>query len=643
MAGFIKIKMVNGTLWSIYRFLHCISVGPTIGIIDTQKVLFMKMSNKKVLKTFIPYLWDKDNFKLRAFLIIALLGLLISKFTSILVPLLLKSTIDALSIDVGVQAIPIALIIAYGMARLSTQFFSDVKDGLFSYVEHNAIKNVAMNVFKHLFDLSLKFHLDRKTGGLSRAIERGTLSIERFLRFSVFIIVPTLLEIVLVACVLFAIYGWVYATIILVTLGSYLWFTLAITNWRLGFIRKMNQVSTDAASRSVDSLINYETVKYFGNEEHEYKHYEAIETDYAQAAIQSKKSLAYLNIGQSVIISTGLIALMALAAYEVSQGTLTVGDFVLVNAYLIQLYLPLGNFGFAYRETKLALVNMEEMFTLLQVQEEVKDSPNAPNLIIKEGSVSFKNVSFNYNEDRHILQNITFDIPAGETLAIVGESGAGKTTLSRLLFRFYDVTSGEILIDGENISHVTQKSLREAIGIVPQDTVLFNNSIKYNISYGNPNAPFEDIQRAAKNAKIHDFIMSLPKQYDTPVGERGLKLSGGEKQRVAIARTILKRPPIFLFDEATSALDTHTEKAIQNRLKEISKGFTTLIIAHRLSTITHAHKIIVLKDGKIAERGTHNELIARKGLYRVMWEKQQHEEAEHPKQVFLEGWIDPDK
>lgn len=588
----------------------------------------MHMSSKKVLTTFIPYLWDKKHLKLRVFLILSLLGLFVSKLTSVLVPLLLKRTIDDLSLDVGVKAIPIALIIAYGIARLSTQFFSDIKDGLFAYVEHNAIKNVAMRVFKHLFDLSLKFHLDRKTGGLSRSIERGTTSIERFLRFVIFIIIPTLLEIVLVTCILFFMYGWLYAAITVVTLGAYLWFTLAITNWRLGFIRKMNAVETEASSKSVDSLINYETVKYFGNEDHEYKHYKIIQSTYAQAAIQSKKSLAYLNIGQSIIISSGLIALMALAAYEVVHGTLTVGDFVLVNAYLIQLYLPLGNFGFAYRETKLALVNMEEMFALLNVEQDVKDHENAPNLMIKEGSISFTNVSFHYNEDRPILHNISFDIPAGETLAIVGESGAGKSTLSRLLFRFYDVTSGQILIDDTDISHVTQKSLHKAIGIVPQDTVLFNNTIGYNIVYGNPSASFEDVIHAAKNAKIHDFIMGLPKQYDTLVGERGLKLSGGEKQRVAIARTILKHPSIFLFDEATSALDTHTEKAIQSRLKEISKGYTTLIIAHRLSTITHAHQIIVLKDGKIAEQGTHNELIERKGLYKVMWEKQQHEEKD---------------
>lgn len=584
------------------------------------------MSSKKVLAQFVPYLWDQKNFKLRVFLILSLLGLFISKLTSVFVPLLLKRTIDDLSLDVGVKAIPIALIIAYGIARLSTQFFSDIKDGLFAYVEHNAIKNVALRVFKHLFDLSLKFHLDRKTGGLSRSIERGTYSIERFLRFVVFIIVPTLLEIILVSCILFFIYGWLYAAITVVTLGAYLWFTLFITNWRLGFIRKMNAVETEASSKSVDSLINYETVKYFGNEDHEYKHYETIQSAYAQAAIQSKKILAYLNIGQSLIISSGLIALMALAAYEVVRGTLTVGDFVLVNAYLIQLYLPLGNFGFAYRETKLALVNMEEMFTLLQEKQEVKDHENAPNLMIKEGCIHFKNVSFHYNEDRPILHNISFDIPAGQTLAIVGESGAGKSTLSRLLFRLYDVTSGHILIDDTDISQVNQSSLHKAIGIVPQDTVLFNNTIGYNILYGNPNASFEEVQHAAKNAKIHDFIMGLPKQYDTLVGERGLKLSGGEKQRVAIARTLLKHPPIFLFDEATSALDTHTEKAIQNRLKEISKGYTTLIIAHRLSTITHAHQIIVLKNGKIAERGTHNELIERKGLYKIMWDKQQHEE-----------------
>ncbi|WP_273410884.1 ABCB family ABC transporter ATP-binding protein/permease [Elstera cyanobacteriorum] len=582
------------------------------------------------LRALAPHLWPQGETELKARVVIALMLLALSKVAGVYVPILFKEAIDALSAK-GVDAVvlaPVGLIVAYGLLRVLSQAFGELRDAVFAKVAQRAIRRVGLETFRHLHALSLRFHLDRQTGGLSRAIERGTKGIEFLLQFMLFNVLPTLLEIVLVCGILWNLYSIEFAAITFVTIIGYIAFTILMTEWRSKYRREMNDRDSEATTKAVDSLLNYETVKYFGNEAHEARRFDSALQAYESAAVRSQTSLSALNIGQGTIIAIGLIAVMTLTAQGVAKGTMTVGDLVLVNGFLIQLYLPLNFLGFVYRQIRQSLIDMEQMFSLLRVEREVADSPDAQPLALNGGEVRFEAVDFGYDPRRPILHGVNFTIPAGKTLAVVGSSGAGKSTLSRLLYRFYDVTGGAIRIDGQDIRQVKQGTLRAAIGIVPQDTVLFNDTIYYNILYGRPDATPAEVEEAARMARIHDFILSLPDGYQSKVGERGLKLSGGEKQRVAIARVILKRARILIFDEATSALDTKTEKQIQESLDQVSVDRTTLIIAHRLSTVVGADEILVLDKGQVAERGSHAHLLALDGRYARMWRQQLADHAE---------------
>lgn len=577
-----------------------------------------KRDDLSVLKSLLPYVWQ---FKYRV--MAALACLVAAKVASVILPIFLKDIVDQLSVPATVMALPVAALLGYGFARLASSVFGELRDALFARVTQGSVRRIATRLFSHLFSLSLRFHMDRQTGGLSRDIERGTKGIGFLLNFTVFNILPTLIELGMVTGILLWRYDIRFAAVTLGTIGAYIAFTLLVTEKRMVYRRTMNSLDSKANSKAIDALLNYETVKYFGNETYEVTRYDRNLGEWADAAVKNQVSLNLLNIGQGVIITVGVTLLLWLSASGVVSQTMTVGDVVLVSAYLTQLYAPLNFLGFVYREIKHSLADMERMFGLMAQGQEVADAPGASRFKSRQADIVFDSVDFSYEDDRRILHNVSFSIPTGKTVAVVGSSGAGKSTLSKLLFRFYDVNGGSIRINGQDIRELTQASLRQHIGIVPQDTVLFNDTILYNIAYGNPLASQDEIIRAAQAARIHEFIVGLPKGYQTLVGERGLKLSGGEKQRVAIARTILKDPPILIFDEATSALDTRTERAIQQELELVAQDRSTLIIAHRLSTIVNADEIIVLDDGKVFERGTHMALLQQGGRYAQMWRLQQ--------------------
>ncbi|MDP3689376.1 MAG: ABC transporter ATP-binding protein/permease [Sulfurimicrobium sp.] len=568
-----------------------------------------------------PYLWE---FRGRVLLALALL--VGAKLASVMVPLVLKEIIDALDTSRADLVLPLTLIITYGLLRFASTTFADLRDVVFGKVTQRAMRRVSMAVFEHLHALSLRFHLERQTGGITRDIERGTKAISSLVGYLLFRITPTVLEILMVAHILFVKLYWVFGLITLVTLAAYIGLTVAITDWRTQFVRRANTLDSDAYGRAIDSLLNYETVKYFGNERYEAARYDTSLAEWEQVALQSQRSLGLLNAAQAGTIAIGVTLMVLRAANGVVEGTLTLGDLVMVNAFLLQMFQPLSFLGVMYRQIKQSMTDVERMFSLLQRPREIEDAPDGRALAAHGGEVKFEHVSFAYNPDRPILHDVSFTVPAGKTVAAVGASGAGKSTLARLLFRFYDVNEGAIQIDGQDIRLVTQDSLRAAIGVVPQDTVLFNDSIYYNIAYGRPDATRDEVINAARAAHILNFIASLPQGWDTVVGERGLKLSGGEKQRVAIARTLLKNPAILILDEATSALDTKTEKAIQAELLEIARSRTSLIIAHRLSTVVEADEILVMEGGRIVERGRHPELLAKDGVYAHMWALQQQAE-----------------
>ena len=556
--------------------------------------------------------------------------LLLAKVATVYIPIVYGRIVDALAPKdaTAMLAIPMALVIAYGLLRVGSAASGELRDALFAKVQQRAVRVAALRTFRHLHALSLRFHLDRQTGALARAIDRGTAGIQSVLRLAVFNVVPTLIELLLVTAIIWRLFDWRFAAVTFVAVVSYIGFTMTFAGWRVRARRTMNENDNDASTKALDSLLNFETVKYFGNEAHEAARYDGALARYERAAVRVQVSLNTLNIGQTLIITSGLTLIMLMAANGVSDGSMTVGRFVLINTYMMQLYQPLGFLGFVYMTIKQGIVDAEQMFGLLEVGQEIADRPGARTLAAEAGELRFEGVHFGYRPDREILKGIDLVVPAGHKLAIVGPTGAGKSTISRLLFRFYDVTHGGITIDGQDIRDVTQESLRAAIGVVPQDTVLFNDTIRYNIAYGRPGASQEEIEHAARLAQVHDFVVTLPDGYDTRVGERGLKLSGGEKQRVAIARTILKDPRILILDEATSALDTGTEQDIQTALRAVSQDRTTLVIAHRLSTVVDADEIIVLSEGRVAERGRHATLLAHDGLYARMWALQAEQETE---------------